>query len=192
MAKAVLGKPTSPNGKAPQSVRDLIDHWMREWIWRGFPTDEAADKTLEEIRTAGLIDAFIDEFGAFAIAHVWREGQRIMRMVLGDGTDTTRPVGQNESPTARVRARERLSRSTTLFDEMVFKVASRWVRLGDIRKADAGDIAAKYEGRERGAARAAAVWRGVEADLGDDETVRNHYTEDAIKEILASLRDEAQ
>lgn len=195
MTLALLGRPKSTEAQPPQSVRELVIHWMQEWIWRGFPTDEACVKTIAEVRAAGLVEEFLDELGPIACQEFWRRGQRearnghIVEVPSHDIEDSDDAEGEPiavpathadpRSP-ARILAGTRVE---SLFDWMMVRIAGKWRSIGDLRRDDAEAIAAGYAKRKAAMADKEVVWTRIAEGLGE-QTVRERYTEDEIRALL--------
>lgn len=197
MVVARLGRPASGGGMGPQSVRDLVLHWMQEWVWRGFPTDEAAQKTIEEVRAAGLVDEFVDSIGPMACQHFWLREQHSARngrgFIVEDGDDAIESSveDQHVAPEPDIAARRRDHvlagpARASLFDWMMIPIDGKLVRIGDVRRSDAEAVAAGYAKRKAHMAGKEAIWTRIASELGD-RAVRERYTEDDIRAILRGV-----
>jgi hypothetical protein len=196
MTLAILGRPTNPGAPAPQSVRELVIHWMQEWVWRGFPIDEASVKTVAEVRAAGLVEEFLDDLGPSACQEFWRLGQRQARDGRafteaddGDADGAEPAVVPHEPPGPRAAGTllKQSQGSASLFDWMMVRIAGEWRSVGELHRVDAEALAAGYARRKDAMAGKEEVWRRIAEELGDQK-IRDRYTEDELRALLKGAR----
>ena len=188
-------------------VKQYIEDRMAELVWQGLSTPQAAEVVISEIKDGNLLEQFLEQIGPAAVAAFWRQDLSLRRMErryvrvseeegatgVPEAIEAIVPRGWDSLPadvTAATAAPGEAPAPTldAVMDEMIFKVAGRWVRLGDVRRDDALWLAETDRRRAERAGRRAAAWTRVAEEIGNG-TVRERFGALELRVLLAAKKD---
>lgn len=174
-------------------TRENVSIWVQTLVDRGVQPDEAFRQVYERLEHAGQLEDLARIHGATLVGMIWRPWNSALRpanvgfefrQITPDSSPSpAQPRQRSVTATAPPPVLPMPTLAARSLLDVMYKVGSEWVRLGDMNKVFCHAVFKQYRASALSDEHNARYFRALEEALGDGEVVGQKFDDEKLMRL---------